>query len=158
MGGKRMPEPIRKHLLEGLAAVVLLLFAAVWGWIGFELLTFDSSKTEPTLSFTDFQLGVAGFLASAVGAGTASVLGFEIQNVQKNGSGQQSLGGRVSKAAGSSGLLVAGIIVYVVVGVAVASVFFFRSDVAPDMVNTFSMGILGWLAGAFSAVFRTKTA
>ena len=146
-----------EHLLQVLTGVVLALFAAIWIWIGWELAVFDSTPKDPTLSLDEAQLLIAGFLASAVGAGTASVLGFEIQNVPRGG-GTTTLATRITKAAGTSGLLTTGILVYVVVGIAVGVVFFFRSDVAPDMVDTFAMGVLGWLGGAFSAGFRTQTA
>lgn len=146
-----MPRDKKDWLLGGIAATVLALFSAVWLWIGFKMLGFDASASTPTLTFTEAQVTVAGFLASAVGAGTASVLGIEIQKK----SAESTVARQVTKAATSSWLLVAGIVLYVLVGGFVLVVWFFESDIAPDMVSAFSLGVLGWLAGAFAAVFRT---
>ena len=125
---------------------------AVWVWIGFKLLGFDATTEKPKLEFSDAQVTVAGFLASAVGAGTASVLGIEIQKVNTG-----TLAAQVGTAATSSGLLILGISLYALVGVFVLLVWFFNSDVSPDMIGAFSLGVLGWLAGAFAAVFRKVT-
>jgi hypothetical protein len=141
-----------KHILAILAFVVLALFTVVWLWIGFKLLWFDATTEKPTLEFSDAQVTVAGFLASAVGAGTASVLGIEIQKVNTG-----TLAAQVGTAATSSGLLILGICLYAAVGVFVLLVWFFNSDVSPDMIGAFSLGLLGWLAGAFAAVFRKVT-
>ena len=152
-----MADELKEWFLAGLAGLVLLLFAGVWIWIGFKVLCFDSSATTPTLSFSEAQATVAGFLASAVGAGTASVLGIEIQKVrQKDAAAGQSrpLGVQVGQAAASSWLLIVGIVLYALVGCFVLIVWFFDSEIAPEMVSAFSLGILGWLAGAFAAVFR----
>lgn len=146
-----MPNEIKRGFLSALAGLVLLLFAVIWIWIGFKLLFFSGSTTTPILSFSDAQVTVAGFLASAVGAGTASVLGIEIQKVKQED--RASLGARVSKAATSSWLLVIGIALYALVGVFVLLVWFFNSEAAPEVISAFSLGVLGWLAGAFAAVF-----
>jgi len=153
-----MMKWLGEHILEVAAGTVLALFAGVWGWIAVELLLFDATPKEPTLSLDEVQLLFAGFFASAVGAGTASVLGFEIQNIPRdNQPNPTTIAGRINEAARTSSLLTTGVLVYLLVGIFVAGVFFFRSDVAPDMVDTFAMGVLGWLGGAFSAVFRAKS-
>jgi hypothetical protein len=54
----------------------------------------------------------------------------------------------------SSGLLITGILVYAGVGTFVLLVWAFTTAPSPDMVSAFSLGVLGWLAGAFAAVFR----
>jgi hypothetical protein len=149
-----MPRDRKDWLLVILAAAVLALFSGVWLWIGFKMLCFDASPSTPILTFTEAQVTVAGFLASAVGAGTASVLGIEIQ---KRSSAENTIAGQVTKAAASSWLLVAGIGLYALIGGFVLVVWFFKSDIAPDMVSAFSLGVLGWLAGAFAAVFRADT-
>lgn len=154
-----MPQQVRDGFLAGLALLVLLLFAGAWIWIGLKLLFFDGTQDNPVLSFTDAQVMIAGFLASAVGAGTASVLGIEIQKVRaaEAAGGSQSLAVQVGQAATSSWLLVLGIALYALVGCFVLIVFFFDSDVAPEMVRAFSFGVLGWLAGAFAAVFQASS-
>ena len=148
-----MPGSIKGWLLRGLAGAVLALFAAVWLWIGFKMLFFNGSSSTPSLTFTEAQVTVAGFLASAVGAGTASVLGIEIQKFNQ----ENTLALQVTRAAASSWFLIAGIGLYALVGGFVLVVWFFNSDIAPDMVGAFALGVLGWLAGAFAAVFRTGT-
>jgi hypothetical protein len=74
--------------------------------------------------------------------------------VAKNGI---TLAAAVSQAATSSALLVFGILLYASVGVFVLLVWLGHSEQAPDMIGAFSLGALGWLAGAFSAVFRKTT-
>lgn len=152
-----MPQGIKDWFLASLALLLLLLFAGAWIWIAFKLIGFDPTPEEPTLSFSEAQVTIAGFLASAVGAGTASVLGFEIQKVREeetDGDGSSSLGAQISQAAASSWLLLLGVAVYALVGCFVLVIFFFDSEDAPEMVRAFSFGVLGWLAGAFAAVFR----
>jgi hypothetical protein len=87
-----------------------------------------------------------------VGAGTASVLGIEIQKV--NG---PNLAVQVGRAATSTALLAFGIVLYAAVGVFVLLIWFFNSGESPDMIGAFSLGVLGWLAGGFAAVFRKAT-
>ncbi|HKO36854.1 MAG TPA: hypothetical protein VJU14_00625 [Solirubrobacterales bacterium] len=152
-------DKMKSQFLGALSALVLLLFAGIWIWIGIKLLAFDATSKTPALSFSEAQVTVAGFLASAVGAGTASVLGVEIQSVQRRDAqrGQlRAMSARVGEAATSSWLLLFGIALYAVVGCFVLIVWVFNSEVAPEMVNAFSLGVLGWLAGAFAAVFRAQ--
>ena len=143
-----------KSLLGILSLGFMALFAGIWIWIGWKLWHFNPTPAHPKLDFSDAVVTVAGFLASAVGAGTASVLGFEIQKVAKNGI---TLAAAVGQAATSSALLVLGILLYASVGVFVLLVWLGHSEQAPDMIGAFSLGALGWLAGAFSAVFRKTT-
>jgi hypothetical protein len=153
-----MADSIKGSFLNLLSGLVLGLFALVWIWIGIKMLTFSASSTTETLSFSQAQVTVAGFLASAVGAGTASVLGIEIQKATVAAdvhAKDKTLALRVSAAAQQSVLLVAGISVYALIGSFVLIVWFFKSDISPEMVSAFSLGVLGWLAGAFAAVFRT---
>jgi len=142
-----------RSILQLLSVLVLALFASIWIWIGIKLLSFHPSRQTPVLTFTEPQVTVAGFLASAVGAGTASILGIEIQKVN----GQNTLVAQVNQAATNSGLLTFGILLYAAVGIFVLMVWVFSSNASPDMVGAFSLGVLGWLGGALAAVFR-KTA
>ena len=72
-----------KSLLGVLALAFLALFAGIWIWIGWKLWHFSGTPHHPKLDFSDAVVTVAGFVASAVGAGTASVLGIEIQKVKR---------------------------------------------------------------------------
>ena len=143
------------RILQILAAIVLGLFAAVWLWVAFQILNFQPSPGNEKVTFTDAQVMVAGFLASAVGAGTASVLGIEIQKVPRQNGGTMAF--QVGEAARSSWTLTAGILTYAVVGVVVLVVWLAKSQVASDMVSAFALGVLGWLGGSFAAVFRKDT-
>jgi hypothetical protein len=140
-----------ERLLQWLAAAVLLLFALFWIWIGVKTLRFDPTDGSPVLQINDKIVTVAGLLASGVGAGTASVLGIEIQKAAATG---KTMAAQVNAAAQSSGLLITGILVYAGVGTFVLLVWAFTTAPSPDMVSAFSLGVLGWLAGAFAAVFR----
>lgn len=147
-------------ILQVLSGIVLLLFAAIWSWIGYSLLQFQPTAQVPTLDLAEAQVTVAGFLASAVGAGTASVLGIEIQKAggqRDANSGLRTVGTQVNEAAKASILLTVGILLYAVVGVFVLLVWLFNSNESQDMIGAFAFGVLGWLAGAFAAVFRKAT-
>ena len=139
-------------ILEIISGLVLLLFVAMWLWIAVRVLRFEPTPEAPALTFTTLQVTVAGFLASSVGAGTASILGIEIKKI--NDSQGDSLVGRVNTAAKASWLLSLGILLYMLVGGFVLMVSVFVEPAVPDMVSAFALGILGWLGGAFAAVFR----
>jgi hypothetical protein len=130
--------------------LVLLLFAIVWIWLALQVLLYHPTLAAPKVTFADAQINVAGFLSSAVSAGTASVLGIEIQKASTD----QNLAAQVGEATKGSRLLSIGIAVYALVGLFVLIVWFLNSAKAPDMIGAFSLGILGWLAGGFTAVFR----
>jgi hypothetical protein len=140
-----------KRILPLLAGLFLAMFAGMWIWIGVEILLFDPSEATPTLTFSQAEVTVAGFLASAVGAGTASVLGIEIQ---KAGETAGAISGRVAAAIAGAPLLIVGLGLYALVGVFVLAAWVFNSEIAPDMAGAFSLGVLGWFGGAFAAVFR----
>lgn len=105
------------------------------------------------MSFSDAVITTAGFLAATVGAGTASALGTTIQvALQHPGPYSEKLA-EVSKNAP---LLLAGVVTYFFVGVVVLVVWLLRAEVAPDVVKTFSLGVLGWAGGAFASVFKPQ--
>ena len=135
-------------ILQLIAGLVLLLFAGLWIWMGLAILKFTPTDTDPVRDFTTAQITVAGFLSSAVAAGTASVLGIQIQKATG-----QTLVASVGEAAGKSKLLFVGIATYAVVGVFVLIVWLAKSDATSDVVGAFATGVLGWLGGAFTAVF-----
>lgn len=148
---------LRESLLPLLAAIFLALFAGIWLWIAWELWQYNPSAEEPTRAFSDAVVTTAGFLAAAVGASTAAVLGIEIQRGMVATQGEaRSLAARMGATVSKSALLVVRILVYVGVGLVNLLVWLGNSSAASDMITAFSMGILGWLAGAFSAVFRAE--
>lgn len=147
-------------VLRVLAMIFLTMFAAVWIWIGVKLLQFNPTPLKPKLDLPNDWVDFAGFLSSAVAAGTAAVLGIQIQKpsdtAASSASGSVPATVKFAKgAAGESKFLVIGIAVYAVVGLFVAVVWFTHTAEAPDMIRAFSWGIIGWLAGAFAAVFHT---
>jgi hypothetical protein len=140
-------------VLRFIAGVFLALFAFIWLWVAWKLLTFDPSETVPTLEFSDGQAATAGLLSAAVAASTASVLGIEIQKARTGTDlGVQT----ISNAIQASLFLKAGIIVYLLVGVVNLLVWFFNTDVAPEMVASFALGALGWMGGAFGSAFQSS--
>jgi cation transporter-like permease len=141
---------MKPSLLGILTLAFLALFAGIWIWIGWELWHFTATPEHPKLDLSDAVVTVAGFIASAVAAGTASVLGIEIQKADSG----NTLAARVGKAATDTKLLAFGILLYAGVGAFVLLVWLGHSEQAPDLLGAFSLGVLGWFAGAFAAVFR----
>jgi hypothetical protein len=142
-----VPGDPMKIMLQLVAGAFLALFAGLWIWIAWKVWRFDSNGGTEALEFSDAIVATAGIVASAVAAGTAAVLGIEIQ--RRSG----RLSARVNSAVASSPLLFAGVVAYIVVGGLNLVVWLGNSDAAPDMVGTFALGALGWLAGAFASVF-----
>jgi hypothetical protein len=85
----------------------------------------------------------------------ASVRGFEIQKAISEGGDRAAITTRLNQAVWTSAFLMTGIVLYLGVGVFNLVVWLGNSEVAPEMIGAFALGILGWLAGAFSAAFRT---
>lgn len=140
------------RILQLLASILLFLFAAIWVWVGIRIWAFHPSPGHDKVTFSAAQVMVAGFLASAVGAGTASVLGIEIQKVPRQEG--ETVAVQFGEVAKSSLMLTAGILTYALVGVFVLVVWLAKSEVASDMVSAFALGVLGWLGGSFAAVFQ----
>ncbi len=157
---KKVTSWLEANLVTALAGLVLLLFAGVWIWLSIKLLTFTASTAHPTLTFSTAQVTVGGFLASAVGAGTASVLGFEIQQVSAAPGAmvaRPNVAAQVNQAVTGSPVLLLGILTYAGVGIIVLVSWLIDSSGAPDVISSFGLGVLGWLAGAFGAVFRKSS-
>jgi hypothetical protein len=145
-------EDSMSRILQLLSLLVLLLFAGIWVWVGIRVLQFHPATPGQKVSFTDAQVTVAGFLASAVGAGTASVLGIEVQKVAAEQG--QSIALQIGQATKASVMLSIGILTYALVGIFVLLVWLAKSDITSDMVSAFALGVLGWLGGSFAAVFQ----
>lgn len=144
---------IKIPLLQIIACGFLVFFAAIWLWIGWKVWQYEPTPTDkPRIEFSDPLVMTAGVLASAVAAGTAAILGIAIQRALKPSDGTFSA--RFNAGVSESPLIQLGVLAYLVVGVVVLIVWIANPNEAPDMVATFGAGALGWLAGAFSAVFR----
>ena len=141
--------------LKIIAATFLLLFAGIWLYVAWELWQFDATDERPVREFSEAFASVAGLVAGAVAGGTAAVLGIEIQKAQGGGGGGGGGGNTLANAVKASGLLKAGVLVYFFVGLVNLLVWLGDTAIAPEMVATFALGVLGWMSGAFSAVFQS---
>jgi hypothetical protein len=140
-------------VLRFLSLIFLGIFVAVWLWIAWKVQQFNPTPGHKKLELDEGWVLVGGFLGSAVGAGTAAVLGIEIKKVRDT---QHTLGKSVVKGV-LSPFIFLGVLVYTVVGVIVLFVWLANQNVTPDFIEAFSFGLLGWLAGAFAAIFRATT-
>lgn len=142
-----------RRLIQGLALGYMALFAAVWGWVIYQLWWFAPDAGRAFLVISDPLLIVTGFLTVSVGAGLAAILGIEMQRARRYH--PDATLGRAFASAGSDPLLVTGIVVYALVGMAVLGMWLNRPNTAPDLVKVYALGFTGWFAGAFAAAVRT---
>lgn len=147
-----------RSVVSIVAGTFIALFAGVWIWIGWMLIRFDPNDEVRVLVLSDPLLITAGFLASTVGAGTAAVLGITVAEVKPTNPPGTSLADSVNAKVRANPLLLAGVLIYFFVGVFILIMWLARSDQAPDIFKTFAIGILGWAGGAFSSVFKAKSA
>jgi hypothetical protein len=143
-----------KKITTVIALTFLLGFAVLWLGIDLKLWRFTPDPAHPKLDLSTPVVSTAGLLASTVGAGTAAVLGITIS---KLATGPTSLSSKVNRAVGESPLLAFGVLLYFFVGVATLGVWLLNPDEAPQVIETFALGGLGWGVGAFSSVFQGKT-
>ena len=147
-------------LLPGIVVVVLVLFAAIWLWICWQIWSFAPTAEQPQLPLPTAVVTTAGYLATTVGTATAAVLGLTVATVALQT--QDRTVGTLSTAAASRVkddlMLVLAVAVYFAIGVVILVTWVVRSDVAPELVSTFALSILGWAGGAVSAVLRAPTA
>jgi hypothetical protein len=139
---------MKNALVSVVALAFLVAFVGVWVWIAYDLWYFEPTEGEPVLELQDNVVEVAGFLAATVGAGTAAFLGIEIKQ-------RPSLGllAWFSQKTFRAILLCAGVLAYIVVGGIIFAIWITEADPTPDFITTFSWGVLGWAAGAFTAAF-----
>lgn len=128
----------------------LAAFVGIWIWIAIKLFRFDASVAVPQLVLSAGFATVSGALSSIVGAGTATVLGIEVQKIKQGGIGiRQS----VAQGATASPLIVLGVGAYLFVGALLMVAWLAKGNASPDVVQSFAMGSLGWMGGAFVSVF-----
>ena len=138
-------------LLRRLVATAFLAgFVGIWVWITIKLYRFDPTDETPQLVLSAAFATVSGALSSTVGAGTAAVLGIEVQKIEQSG---KTVRQSVAMGSTSSPLIVAGVCAYMVVGALLIVAWLMNDSVAPDAVQSFAIGALGWMAGAFVSVF-----
>jgi hypothetical protein len=133
-----------------IAGVFLAGFVAIWVWIAIKLFRFDATPEDPKLVLDTAFTTVSGALSASVGAGTAAVLGIEVQKIKQSGVG---LTASVASGAVASRLVAAGVLAYLFVAVLLIVAWLDNGETAPEVVESFAIGALGWMAGAFAAVF-----
>jgi uncharacterized membrane protein len=150
-------EDAKTNFLSLVALVLLGLFAGIWIFVGIKLLTFDPSDTSPTVTFSTAIATTAGFLAATVATVTATVLGIEVQKVRQDPAdgSTPSVAKTTQDVLSDKTMLWVGALTYLLVGLFVLIVWLARSEQAADMIETFALGILGWIAGGFASLFRT---
>jgi hypothetical protein len=136
-----------------IAGAFLAGFVGVWIWIALKLFRFDPSDSEPKLVLSTAFATVSGALSATVGAGTATVLGIEVQRERNK---RTSLRQSFAAAATKSPLIIAGVLAYLAVGALWIVAWLAKGDAAPDVVESFAIGALGWMGGAFVAVFAAE--
>jgi hypothetical protein len=149
-------QGIRRSSVKSIVSVVAFLFVAafavLWCVLCVQVLRFSPMAGAPSFSLAQAQVVIAGFLATTVGAGTASVLGITVAEVVKaNGAG---FAAALNQKVKTQPLLIIGVLAYFLVGLFVLGVYFFNSAKAPEMFGAFALSALGWAGGAFSAVFK----
>jgi hypothetical protein len=138
------------------AGVFLAGFVGIWLWIAIKVFRFDPTTATPQLVLSSSFAAISGALSGAVAAGTAAVLGIEVQKkrgVKKAGGAATSTGAALAEAATASPLIIAGVCAYFLVGLLLIIAWLVKGDAAPDAVQSFAVGSLGWMGGAFVAVF-----
>lgn len=162
-------EILRQQLFNIIAFVFLGLFVAVWGSVllrvGFWVP--DGRTVAPPLNGA--LVTAAGVLATSLSSLTASALGFTIAEVRRDESGQDARRPSGPGAPGSStavnpsdvtarlsGRIIAAIIVYLAVGLAVLLLWLAKGTASTDLIGAFALSLLGWLIGAAGVVFQTE--
>ena len=160
---------LRQQLFNIIAFVFLGLFVAVWGSVllrvGFWVP--DGRTVAPPLNGA--LVTAAGVLATSLSSLTASALGFTIAEVRRDESEQDARRPPGPGAPGSStavnpsdvtarlsGRIIAAIIVYLAVGLAVLLLWLAKGTASTDLIGAFALSLLGWLIGAAGVVFQTE--
>jgi hypothetical protein len=163
MDMKAKVEEMKTHFLTLVALMLLALFAGIWIFVGIKLITFTATDAHPTVEFSTAIATTAGFLAATVATVTAAILGIEVQKVRQDSTTTSTTSSNASVATSTqdafknSTLLWIGALTYLLVGLFVLIVWLARSEQAADMIETFALGILGWIAGGFASLYRTVT-
>ena len=160
---------VRQQLFNIIAFVFLGLFVAVWGSVllrvGFWVP--DGRTVAPPLNGA--LVTAAGVLATSLSSLTASALGFTIAEVRRDESEQDARRSSGPAGQGSStvinpsdvtarlsGRIIAAIIVYLAVGLAVLLLWLAKGTASTDLIGAFALSLLGWLIGAAGVVFQTE--
>lgn len=153
-------EILRQQLFNIIAFVFLGLFVAVWGAVllrvGFWVP--DGRTVAPPLNGA--LVTAAGVLATSLSSLTASAMGFTIAEVRRDEL-EREPGSPVAFSpsevtAKLSGRIIAAIVVYLAVGLAVLLLWLAKGTASTDLIGAFALSLLGWLIGAAGVVFQTE--
>ena len=160
-----MGDFFRQQLFNIIAVVFLALFVAVWGTVLIQVGFWvpDGRSTAPQLNGA--VVCAAGVLSTSLSSLTSSALGFTISEVRRD---QQDRSAGTGAGAGTgtvrtgevtrrlSGRIVTAVMVYLVVGLLVLAVWLAKGQASTDLINAFSLSLLGWIIGAAGVVFQTE--
>lgn len=144
---------LRTHLTDIIAAVIIVVFVAVWLVALVQTWTFDPTEKVPKLVLAQPVVIVAGAIATAIGSQTSAALGFVIAEVKVTRVGLTI----AAVAQQLKGATVIAVFAYLAVGIAVLLTWMLRPASAPELVSAFALSLLGWLLGAGSVVFQPTT-
>ncbi len=162
-----MGDFFRQQLFNIIAGVFLALFVVVWAAVLLQVGFWVPDGTGAGPRLNNAVVCAAGVLSTSLSSLTASALGFTISEVRKD----QGAGGSAGKDKGAekptalntadvtarlSGRIVAAVLVYLVVGLLILAVWLVKGAASTDLVNAFSLSILGWIIGAAGVVFQTE--
>ncbi|MUU72244.1 hypothetical protein [Pseudarthrobacter sp. GA104] len=153
-------EFLRQQLFNIIAFVFLGFFVAVWGAVllrvGFWVP--DGRTVAPPLNGA--LVTAAGVLATSLSSLTASALGFTIAEVRRDElqrePGRPAAFNPAEITARLSGRIIAAILVYLAVGLAVLLLWLAKGTASTDLIGAFALSLLGWLIGAAGVVFQTE--
>lgn len=156
-----MGDFLRLHLFNIIAVVFLALFVAVWGTVLLQVGFWvpQGRRTAPELNGA--VVCAAGVLSTSLSSLTSSALGFTISEARRDRQAAGLPGGQGSVSTGEitrrlSGRIVSAVIVYLVIGPLVLAVWLVKGEASTDLINAFSLSLLGWIIGAAGVVFQTE--
>lgn len=159
----------REQLFNIIAMVFLALFVIVWAAVLLQVGFWVPDGTSAAPKLNNAVVCAAGVLSTSLSSLTASALGFTVAEVRREQQGSSGTGGSSDKnkdkptalntgeiTARLSGRIVAAVMVYLVIGLLVLAVWLAKGTASTDLVNAFSLSILGWIIGAAGVVFQTE--
>lgn len=156
-----MGDFFREQLFNIIAVVFLALFVAVWGTVLLQVGFWvpDGRSTAPQLNGA--VVCAAGVLSTSLSSLTSSALGFTISEVRRDQKDSGRAAGTGTVRTGEvtsrlSGRIVTAVMVYLVIGLLVLAVWLAKGQASTDLINAFSLSLLGWIIGAAGVVFQTE--
>lgn len=144
-----------RRILNVAGVCLVLLFAVVWLYLTWQVLTFKETETNNgPIEVNTLVVVFAGFLATTVAATTAGWLGIEIRKPDANGQritqNQVSWLRRARQVLSNLTVVTFSCYTFLGVGMLVTAIGLIKPDAAPQMYQAFMFSVVGWLAGAFA--------